>query len=340
MIPSSFQQKIYDEIRDGTGSLVIEAVAGSGKTTTIVEAAKSLKPGGTYVAISFNKAIAESLQSRMPYYVRSSTFHSLCFDALKQHLQRAEGGRRSPKVDANKTKWILKDDASVSDSESWELLPFVSKLVSFAKGETTKPEDVDFESIIEYHDLEEPDDLRRALRIARLVLLGSFDDRTRVDFDDMLWLTYQLNVPFAQRADVLFIDEAQDLNSVQIALLERILKPTSSEAAGEDADSEEPNYKDGVICPPRRLLPPSGRLIAVGDRHQAIYGFRGARSDGLDEIQKRFAAKTLPLSVSYRCSQAVVAEAQRALEGYTQPPLKLLGKMRVIDFEPEPDLFD
>jgi superfamily I DNA/RNA helicase len=60
-----------------------------------------------------------------------------------------------------------------------------------------------------------------------------------------------------------------------------------------------------------RSLGHSSRFVAVGDPHQAIYGFRGANSDALDKIVARFACRTLPLSVSYRCSKAVVAEAQK-----------------------------
>lgn len=57
-----------------------------------------------------------------------------------------------------------------------------------------------------------------------------------------------------------------------------------------------------------------GRIIAVGDRSQAIYGFRGAHSASMDEIEKRFQCRTLPLSVSYRCPQAVVMKAREWVE--------------------------
>ena len=53
-----------------------------------------------------------------------------------------------------------------------------------------------------------------------------------------------------------------------------------------------------------------GRLIAVGDRAQAIYGFRGAHTGSMDELERRFRCRTLPLSVSYRCPQAVVIKAR------------------------------
>lgn len=53
-----------------------------------------------------------------------------------------------------------------------------------------------------------------------------------------------------------------------------------------------------------------GRLIAVLDRKQAIYGFRGANSSAANELETRFKCKLLPLSVSYRCPVAVVLKAR------------------------------
>ena len=60
----------------------------------------------------------------------------------------------------------------------------------------------------------------------------------------------------------------------------------------------------------RRALKTNGRLIAVGDPCQAIYGFRGADSNAIENIKAEFSAIELPLSISYRCPRSVVALAQ------------------------------
>jgi superfamily I DNA/RNA helicase len=57
------------------------------------------------------------------------------------------------------------------------------------------------------------------------------------------------------------------------------------------------------------MMKPGGRLIAVGDRRQAIYGFTGADSDSLDKIQEEFNTESLPLSVTYRCPKNIVKMA-------------------------------
>lgn len=49
-----------------------------------------------------------------------------------------------------------------------------------------------------------------------------------------------------------------------------------------------------------------GRIIAVGDRNQSCYGFRGAHSESMDELKRRFDCRDLPLSISYRCPVSVV----------------------------------
>jgi DNA helicase-2/ATP-dependent DNA helicase PcrA len=74
------------------------------------------------------------------------------------------------------------------------------------------------------------------------------------------------------------VDECQDLSPIQHIMLERL------KARGS-------------------------RIIAVGDRHQAIYGFRGAKHDSMDDLKELFKMTELPLDISYRCAQSVVREA-------------------------------
>jgi len=56
--PSPYQKAIFDFVATGTGSAVIEAVAGSGKTTTIVESLNLIPKTKQVLFLAFNKAIA------------------------------------------------------------------------------------------------------------------------------------------------------------------------------------------------------------------------------------------------------------------------------------------
>src|ERR1700722_1305373 len=99
-------------------------------------------------------------------------------------------------------------------------------------------------------------------------------DTSRVDFDDMIWIPNVLNLPL-NTYDYVFIDEAQDLNIAQINLA------LNSCAKG-------------------------GRIISCGDSNQAIYSFRGADSNAVNNIIERCQSKTFPLSVTYRCAKSIV----------------------------------
>lgn len=293
MTPSPYQQAIFDFVLSGSGNAVVNAVAGSGKTTTIVAAAKLLRPGGHYKFLAFNKSIAEELKTKLPYFVTASTFHAECFAAYK----RAISGVKRP--EAGKTKWLCKDANLIPDREFWQTFPWVERMVSFAKASGLEPAEATpaaLQSIADFHDMDDPP--ARAFALVQKLLFLSVEDDKRLDFDDMLWLTYLKNIPFVPQADFVFVDEAQDLSEVQHALLERMVKPNG------------------------------GRLVAVGDKHQAIYGFRGAHTNGMDELTKRFNATALPLSISYRCSQKVVEEAQRILTKPTaqRPPAREANK--------------
>ena len=50
----------------------------------------------------------------------------------------------------------------------------------------------------------------------------------------------------------------------------------------------------------KKLVAPDGRVLAVGDENQSMYGFRGAAPDAMQKIQEAFNAQILPLSISYR----------------------------------------
>jgi DNA helicase II / ATP-dependent DNA helicase PcrA len=98
-------------------------------------------------------------------------------------------------------------------------------------------------------------------------------------YDEMLYAPVYFGCR-ARECDNVLLDEAQDSNIPRIELVER-------------------------------MLTSRGRLLAVGDRHQSIYGFTGADADAMPNIIDRFDCKVLPLSVSFRCPQAVVHYAQQ-----------------------------
>lgn len=282
-VASPQQSTLFTWISEGTGSCVLEAVAGSGKTTTLIKALELMF--GTIFFGAYNKKIADEISTRAPQKAGLfiSTMHSAGLKAWR---------RAAPKVliDADKCRTIFRDA-----SEKYpDYAPFqgpVLQLVSLAKqaavGITKQAaERSTWLNLIEHFDIEcmneatDTDNTDLIIRLARKVLEASIArDTVVVDFDDMIYAPLVHNVKMFQH-DWVLIDEAQDTNESRRLLALRMLKP-------------------------------GGRLIAVGDRHQAIYGFTGADSDSLDLIARAVNAKQLPLTVTFRCPKAVVAYAQQ-----------------------------
>lgn len=268
---SSFQTSIFAFVESGTGNAIVEAVAGSGKSTTIIEAMKLVK--GSSIFLAFNKSIADELKAKG---VNARTFHSLVFGPV----MRAKNAQ-NPTFD--KLRRLCRENMSSHDFKLYSA--FAMKLVGLARqqgvGFLTPDTIATYQTICNHHDIEpESDnaDFDKALEYAQELLQWS-NESEMVDFDDMLYWAVRDKIRLP-KFDFVFVDEAQDTNMIQREIL-------------------------------RMIMGPHSRMIAVGDPAQAIYGFRGADAQSLRSIAKEFNAVTLPLSISYRCPTSVVKYAQQ-----------------------------
>lgn len=303
---SKYQTAIYEAFEHGGDSLLIEAVAGSGKTTVLVELAKIASrafPHLRIVFLAFNKSICMELNRRLEELgirnVIAITLHSAGWAAWR----RAGGLDWEPRVDSLKVSKIMREALSYEENKRFG--ETTRKLVSAAKGIGLVPNimrederckagidsglvldtDAVWEGLMDYYSLAEDE---CSVPLVRKVLARSIElARESCDFDDMLYMPVIAGVPF-DRYDVVLVDEAQDVSGIQMAMIERMVEPR-------------------VMNAERR----TGRVIAVGDRAQAIYGFRGAGITSMDEMKQRFGMRELPLSVTYRCPVAVVEHAKR-----------------------------
>lgn len=314
--PSKFQSDIFRFIQRDNGSLLIEAVAGSGKTTTIVESLKLIPREQKSLFVAFNKSIADELSKRVPEHVAAKTTHSVGFSSLRKVFERTN-------VDGNKFTRVFKEVIAakeLSDEESNNLKQVyyegVRRLVGLAKNLALAPKEYchpnnglfpdhadELLRIMETYDIDFDDDENRIVSndsdfgrqneedrdhrlkmegadLAQKCLRRSIELGPEViDFDDMIYLPILHGMRFWQY-DNLFVDESQDVNALQMIMF-------------------------------RRLVKPRGRLIAVGDRRQAIYGFRGADTAAMDVIKQNFRCDELPLSICYRCPKDVIEVAKR-----------------------------
>ena len=277
---SQYQLNIFDFIRDDSENLLVQAVAGSGKTTTIVEGMSYAD--GIPLFLAFNKAIATEIGSRITRG-EAKTLNALGHRIVMQNWPKAQ-------LNANRVRDTVSDSlkALERDSPLRESGYAITRAISLAKagayGLEGRPavEPQVFWDLIDSYDLGVPTDcLDSASEIAYLIWKELRTDTLTFDFDDQLYLPLYHEWEFPA-VDTVFVDEAQDLSPVQHAMLQ------SLKATGAGA-----------------------RIIAVGDRFQAIYGFRGACTDSMDQMKRQFNMKELPLSISYRCAQNIVKEAQK-----------------------------
>jgi superfamily I DNA/RNA helicase len=280
-VPSTNQANFFAWVTDGSGSAILNAVAGSGKTTSIVQACGLINPSFSITFLAFNKKIATELGDRLPKHARASTFHAAGFSAWRS-------ARQSVTVRADKVSKLAKQ---LFTDEEWDQFGAMAvKLVAQAKnagiGILHTNELDSWKELLTRFDIDpaaEDLQLNAMLQKTRELLAASvdaaMDHPSVIDFDDMIYMPLLHNVPFG-KADWLLVDEAQDTNGVQLEMLKRMLKP-------------------------------GGRLVAVGDRNQAIYAFRGADSAAMDNIKRAFNCAELSLDVSFRCPRLVVLEAQR-----------------------------
>lgn len=300
--PTARHQAIFSAVTSGKGNLLINAVAGSGKTTTLLHMAdKLIQPDDQLLFLAFSKAIADELASRLPQRHTSSGQQSCFAGTINSVGLQVARKQRAGKifVDADKTKKMVsrmmpdlnRDDAAavvklVATAKSMGIIPD-SVRESFAANGLPRWTFAEWERMIMRFDLcatlgvsstTQAADKRRILLLlakADTVFCRSVEDTAVVDFDDMILLPVLWEMAFPKFSWV-FVDEAQDLSQLQRVFVERLLK-----AGGKKS-----------------------RAVFVGDRRQAIFAFRGADSASMDSIKAQFSCTEYPLDVCYRCGVA------------------------------------
>lgn len=284
--PSPQQADFLNWVSNGSGSCVLEAVAGAGKTTTLLEAVD--RTGGGVAILAYNKMIAEEIKGKLLKRgvdwktAEAGTVHSFGFRAYRKAFPKVQ-------VEGGKTFAVL--DQMFKGAPAHHISRThgagIANLVSLAKqraiGVTGSIDNRKlWNDIVDHFGLfgDDGDDMIEDLIEVAIAALKTSNLTTDViDFDDMVYLPLVHKVRF-WRYKWVFVDEAQDTNPARRALVKAILAPF-------------------------------GRVVAVGDRAQAIYGFTGADADSLDLIADEFNAVRMPLTTTYRCPKAVVSFAQR-----------------------------
>lgn len=284
--PTPEQSAIIEAARS-SASLMVNALAGTGKTTTLTMLAQAL-PTEPILALAFNKKIKEELEKRFP-----SNFTIMTMNGLGHKAWAGSLNKRKLFIDDRKLSRLTTDALRpFKDSkDSWSA---IKMLVCHAMRRGLVPSQFqhakgfipDTPEIWETLDVECDAGLTQDERkLARKILVSSIEEGLagKITFDDQVYLPVVFHGNFP-RYNIVLVDEAQDLSPLNHAMLKK-------------------------VC--------AGKLIVVGDPRQAIYAFRGADSKSMASIKalKREWIE-LPLNTTFRCPKAVVERQQTHAPGY------------------------
>ncbi len=310
-------------LHSGSPVLVV-AGAGSGKTRVLTRriaylvGVRDVHPG-SILAITFTNKAAAEMRSRVVDLVGPraramwvSTFHSACVRILRTEISRT--GRSSTfsiydDADAKRLMQMICRDRNL-DPKRYPPRALLN-WISACKNDLIGPEQAP----------------SRAPRGDAEVWTGAYSEYARrlraaeaLDFDDLIMETVRILQTFPdirekyrRRFRHVLVDEYQDTNPAQYALVRELCGPTRP--AAEDGN---PGEDGGVVSPPPELM-------VVGDSDQSIYAFRGATIRNILDFDTDFpGARTILLEQNYRSTQTILSAANAVIAKNPHRPAKRL----------------
>lgn len=276
------QEALWSALAHDKFHVLAEARAGCGKSSSCREGMWRMLERHSDQRIRysvFNKANADEFRGACPPGVDVATSHSFGFSALKNAFRS--------QVDKLKT-YLCLDETPRGKQLPRYMRKSIAMLVGHAKNNALDPQTENEVLLKQLTDLALHYDVNVYGKPGLIagwaadILSKSAEWTEIVDFDDMLWLPglHRITLP---PCDVLFLDEVQDFNPAQqkLALL----------ACGE-----------------------AGRVVAVGDRYQAVNIFRGADEESIPNLSAHLqdtqrGLHDFPLTITFRCPKSHVALA-------------------------------
>ena len=297
-------------------ALLIVAGAGSGKTSVLTRRIAGLLASKTawpsqILAITFTNKAAGEMRERVEALVGEaaegmwiSTFHSACVRILRTEAERFGYTKAFTIYDSGDQRALIKRLIRDSGADRLGLTPgSVSSKMSRLKNELV---DVDgYRSQVRESD---PND------VAFFQLWSDYQAELArshaMDFDDLIVNTVQLFRAFPEVAAVyrrrfrhILVDEYQDTNHAQYALIRELTKPVPPELVPDSAPPEQ--REKGLEAP---------ALTVVGDSDQSIYAFRGADIRNIVEFERDFpGAEVILLEQNYRSKQTILDAANAVI---------------------------
>ena len=276
--PTKEQLHILSLLSSTRSNILINALAGTGKTSTLELIQNAANP--PVLCLAFNRRIADEMEKR---FRSTTTVRTL--NGLGHRIWAAAcAGRLS--LNPKKSQDILRDLISSlpkpSQGEAYDDFWSIISGVALAKSLGYIPEGkfpntkrlIRSEAFFAQLD-EVPSPLTTSLINQTLTASITSAYAGNIDYNDQVYMPALFGGTYP-RFPLVLIDEAQDLSPINHEMLGHLK---------------------------------ASRLIAVGDPWQSIYGFRGAVQNGMGKLRERFEMIEADLSVSFRCPSAIVRAA-------------------------------
>jgi hypothetical protein len=274
------QEAIVDAVRSGTPRVVVEALAGTGKTSTL-EALATVQTRRPGVYLAFNKSVQLEAEGRFPEWITPTTAHGYAYQAVgKRYGHRLPGNPAASRLGASQMAKAMKVQPALLDTGTINPVHVV-RMAQATVNAYLKSADAGIQGIHIpprcFADHNPRDLMAAVLPIAHRIWddMQSTNGKFRFTHDAYLkmWQLTNPHLPF----DYIMFDEAQDAD------------PVISAVVNAQTNTQR---------------------IWVGDENQAIYGWRGA-VNAMSKVQD---ATRLALTQSWRFGEAIADEANRWLD--------------------------
>ena len=274
--PSKYQKAIYKAFQLTKRDISISAVAGSGKTTVLLELLKYIPSNSNSLFLAFNNSIVDELRERNKRAdVQIMTIHSCGWRSIL--CRYGSKVKMNPNKSIAKTEKVIKE-LNISENKRGYYFYIIPKILDLMRCNLCENNEKAIMDLILHYDINVD---KEDIKIAQKAFSYLITDKSQFDFMDMIYVPVTDESVRLQKYDYVFCDESQDFSVCQQLFI-------------------------------KMSLSRKGRLVTVGDRNQAIYGFAGADADSYDKLSNiNGEAIKMPLSVSYRCGKRIIAEAQK-----------------------------
>lgn len=295
--PTDEQLKVIAAAKTGK-DLVVQALAGTGKTTTLKLLAEALNDKkGTYIA--FNKAIVDEAVTKFPSNVRCRTAHSLAYGQVGIHYKNrmSNHSRITLKqvghwLGVEKISYrVQKDSYTLDEAQVANLV--ISTVGNFCKSTDSRitKDHIEIPFLASFDKKRVANFQKELLPFANKAWDDIQENEGFLKFDHDYYLKiWQLSSPKIN-SDFILFDEAQDADPVMLSII------------------EAQHHAQRIYC---------------GDQFQAIYEWRGAEN----ALSKVKVDQSLWLTQSFRFGEAIASEANDIL-GFLEAPVEVKGQSSI-----------